>query len=147
MSGKTSQISITKIRYIIIMFKITAFFIITLCTRLYMRVGILITCGKHLHDRIISLSGGLSSCNYCSPGTFHWSVCTKPGKWAIWCICVNVYGICLYLRCCILDFGIVLIVRYFLFFLLLFYMVDMYDNICFVLINSSLTLYFLACIN
>ena len=33
------------------------FFIITLLSRLYVRVGILLTCGKHLHDRIISLKG------------------------------------------------------------------------------------------
>ena len=42
-----------------IMFKIIAFFMITLFARIYVRVGILLTCGKHLpmHDRIISLTG------------------------------------------------------------------------------------------
>jgi hypothetical protein len=39
------------------MFKIIAFFIITLFARLYARVGILLTYGKHLHDCIISVRG------------------------------------------------------------------------------------------
>ena len=39
------------------MLKIISFFIITLFDRLYMRVGILLTCGKHVHDCIISLRG------------------------------------------------------------------------------------------
>ena len=37
------------------MFKIVTFFIITLFARLCMRFGILLTCGKHLHDHIILL--------------------------------------------------------------------------------------------
>ena len=40
-----------------IIFKIIAFFIITLFARLFVRVGILLTYGKHLLDRIISLRG------------------------------------------------------------------------------------------
>ena len=39
------------------MFKIIAFFMITFNTRLYVRVGILLTRGKLLHDCIISLRG------------------------------------------------------------------------------------------
>ena len=39
------------------MLKNIAFFIITLFTRLYVRAGILLTWGKHLHDSIISLRG------------------------------------------------------------------------------------------
>ena len=42
------------------MFKIIAFFIIKLTTQLYVRVGILHTCGKHVHGRIMSLRGGLA---------------------------------------------------------------------------------------
>jgi len=38
-------------------FKIIAFFMITLIARLYVSVGILLSCGKHLHDHIISLRG------------------------------------------------------------------------------------------
>ena len=40
-----------------IMFKILAFFIIMLYARLYVRVGISLTCGKHLHNLIICLRG------------------------------------------------------------------------------------------
>ena len=39
------------------MFKIIAFFIITMFARLYVRFGNLLTYGKHMHDRIISLIG------------------------------------------------------------------------------------------
>jgi hypothetical protein len=42
----------------ILLFKIIVFFIITLCGRLYVRVGILLTWKlKRVHDRIISLRG------------------------------------------------------------------------------------------
>jgi len=34
-----------------------AFFATKLVTELYWRIGILLACGKHLHDRIISLKG------------------------------------------------------------------------------------------
>jgi hypothetical protein len=51
---------VTKNKYMTcIMFKIIALFIIMLFTRLYVRVGILFTRGKHLHDRILSLRWGL----------------------------------------------------------------------------------------
>ena len=40
-----------------IMFKIIAFFIITLLARLYARVRILLLCGMHLHGHLISLRG------------------------------------------------------------------------------------------
>ena len=40
-----------------ILFKIKAIFIQTLFFWFYMRVGTLLTCGKHLHERIISLRG------------------------------------------------------------------------------------------
>ena len=42
---------------------------------LYVRVGILLTCEKHLHDRIISLRGEVWH--------FYGSACTKSGKWAV----------------------------------------------------------------
>ena len=38
-----------------IMFKSTAFFIITPFSLLYMKIDIFLTCGKYLHDRIILL--------------------------------------------------------------------------------------------
>jgi len=56
-----------------------AFFIITLFARLYMRVGILPTCGKHLHGCIISLRGEAWA-NITSPVNFHWIAFIKPGK-------------------------------------------------------------------
>ena len=37
------------------MFRIIVFFIITLFALLYVRFGIVLACGEHLHDRIISL--------------------------------------------------------------------------------------------
>ena len=37
------------------MFNIIALSITTLFTQLYVRVDILLTCGKHLHDRITSV--------------------------------------------------------------------------------------------
>ena len=46
---------IRRLNILCIMFKITAFFIITLLARLFVRVDILLTCGRHLHDRIISV--------------------------------------------------------------------------------------------
>jgi len=46
-----------KSKLLCVMFIIIAFFIITLFARFYVRVGILLTCGKHLHDGITSLRG------------------------------------------------------------------------------------------
>ena len=37
------------------MYKFIAFFTIKLLARLYVRVGVSLTCGKHLHGRIIYL--------------------------------------------------------------------------------------------
>ena len=96
-----------------------AFFIITMCARLYMyiRVGILIPYGKHLHDSIISHWGeAWAHAIIVAPPLFI-EVSVQSLESELSCICVNVYIFCLYLRCCILDFGIVLIVRYFLFFI------------------------------
>ena len=44
-----------RLNILCIKFKIIAFFIITLFNRLYARACILLTYGKHFHDRIISL--------------------------------------------------------------------------------------------
>ena len=40
-----------------VIFMIIVFFIIILFVRLYLRVCILLTCGKHVHDCIISMKG------------------------------------------------------------------------------------------
>jgi len=71
----------------------STFFITTLHTQLNVRVDILLMCGKHLHDRIISL----------------------PGE--VWYICVLGYGYRFSLVSSIFrfDFGTVLMVWYFLF--------------------------------
>jgi len=42
---------------LLFMFKIIAFFLVTLFSQLRVRVGILLTCKEHLQDRIISLRG------------------------------------------------------------------------------------------
>ena len=69
--------------------KIRAIFITTRFTRLNARVGILLTCRKHLHDRIISLRGEIWTNKTFNPATLYWSVCTKPGKWAFMYLCVS----------------------------------------------------------
>jgi len=43
------------------LFKIIVFFIIMMFAQLYVRVGILLSCGKHWHDCIISLRGEIWS--------------------------------------------------------------------------------------
>ena len=71
-------------------------FKITLFARLYVRVGILLIWDMHLHDRIISLRGEVwVHETSLASATFHWSACSKSGKWAIMHLCVK----------CI-DFGI-----------------------------------------
>jgi len=49
---------ITKIKYIMYNFKDNSFIHNnTVCVAICARVDILLTCGKHLHDRIVSLRG------------------------------------------------------------------------------------------
>ena len=66
------------------MYKIIAFFMITLFTRLYVRIGILPTEGKQMYDSIISIRGNdWVHKTSLIPATFDWSSCTKPGKWTV----------------------------------------------------------------
>jgi hypothetical protein len=51
------KIDTTILNILCLKFKIIAFFITTLFARLHARVGILLTCGKLMHDRIISPTG------------------------------------------------------------------------------------------
>jgi hypothetical protein len=44
-----------RLNILYIMFKIIVSFILTLFCRLYVKIGILLKSGKHLHDRFISL--------------------------------------------------------------------------------------------
>ena len=56
-----------------IIFKIIAFFMQTLFARLYLKVGVLLTCWKHMNDRIISPSGEIwAHKNQLNPATFYW---------------------------------------------------------------------------
>ena len=71
-----------------IMFKIIAFFITTLFTVLHVRVSILLTCGKHMHDPIIQLWGEVwAHKTSFNPTTFHWTPCSMTGKWLVMHMC------------------------------------------------------------
>ena len=52
---KTSVSS--RLNILCVMFKIIKLFTVTLFARSSVRIGILLTCGNNLHDRIISLRG------------------------------------------------------------------------------------------
>ena len=66
---------------------------------LYMRIGILLECGKHLNDRIISLKEGrFGSKKLPYPATFHWSARTNPGQWATMYLCVRAAAMYLCVR-------------------------------------------------
>jgi hypothetical protein len=56
-----------------------------------MRVDILLSCGKHIHDCIISFTGDAwaHKTSLTPSHFFYWSACTKPGKWAV--ICMYLY--------------------------------------------------------
>ena len=64
------------------MFKIIVFVIITLFPRIYVRVGILLTCGKHLPDHIGSLRVEVWAHIISLTPPRYLSVCTRPGKLA-----------------------------------------------------------------
>ena len=99
-----------RLNILCIMLKIIALFIITLFAPLYARIGILLTRGKHLLHRIISLRGKVwAHITSLTPSTFYWSVCTKPEHW-----CCG-YIFCLY-AILIFDFRIGPTVSYFFFF-------------------------------
>jgi len=73
------------------MFKIIAFFIIKLFAQLCVRVEILLTCGKHVHHRIISLRGETWAYKTClTPPLFIEApvpLYPKTGKWALIYVC------------------------------------------------------------
>jgi hypothetical protein len=73
----------TKIKYI--MYKSVELSVITtLVTQLYVRIGILLTYVKYLHDRIISLRGEvLVYKTILTPPLCIEDPCTKPRKWAV----------------------------------------------------------------
>jgi hypothetical protein len=70
------------------MFRIIAFFMIMLFVRLYVRIGILLACGNHLHDSIILLrrEAWTHKTSLSSPLFFGVPVPRKGSEWS--CICV-----------------------------------------------------------
>ena len=68
--------------------QLIAFFIITLFTLLYVKVGILLTYWKHWHDRIISLSREVCArkTSMALPHFIEVSVLSLESEWS--CICV-----------------------------------------------------------
>ena len=71
-----------------IMFKLIAFFMITLFARLYERVWILLTYGKHLHDHIISLrvEVWVHKTRLAPPSSIEVSVPSKEHGWSCTCV-------------------------------------------------------------
>ena len=111
-----------KLNILCIMFKVISFFIIKLFAMLYERVDILLTCGKHLHDRIISLRGEIwtgevwaHKTNLTPPHFIEVSVLQESQRSYI---CVLRLSVLVLSTILIFDFGIVPIVWYFLFFVL-----------------------------
>jgi hypothetical protein len=100
------------------MYKIIAFFIITLFTWLYMRVGILLTHGTHLHDCIISLRRVVKAHTIRLTPQFSFPEVSVPSQEnEQLCICVSGVSILPLSTILIFYFGIVPTVWYFLFFL------------------------------
>ena len=68
-------------------------FLDTLFSWLYVRVGISLTCGKYLHNRIISLIWKMWAHKPSLIKTYifilYWSANSNPGKWAVICMCVR----------------------------------------------------------
>ena len=72
---------------------ILCFKIITLFSWLYLRVGILLTYGKHLHDCIISLREEVLAHKISLTITIiYWNACTKPGMWAVMYLWASFYN-------------------------------------------------------
>ena len=106
-----SQLSIyTKL---CIMFKIIVFFIIKLFIWLYVRIGIVLLCRKHMHNHIISLRGEIQAHITSLPLPLFIEVPVTSQECERSCICVLVVLILLHSTILILDFGNVLTVQYF----------------------------------
>ena len=93
-----------------IMFKIIAFFR-TLFARLYVRIGILFTCGKHLHDCIISLRWDAwvnKMTSNLTLATLYWSAWpSQENEWSYICVSgVSILHLSPQFNCW-LDFGTV----------------------------------------
>ena len=57
----------------------------------YLRIGFILTCGKHLLDSIISLKGGVwaQKKTKFNLTIFYWNASERPGKWAVMYMCVR----------------------------------------------------------
>ena len=93
-----------------IMFKIIVFFIIKLFIWLYVRIGIVLLCRKHMHNHIISLRGEIWAHITSLPLPLFIEVPVTSQECERSCICVLVVLILLLSTILILDFGNVLTV-------------------------------------
>ena len=100
-----------------IKFKIRAFFITTLFARLYMMVGILLTCIKHLHDHNISLRGEGQEYKTSLTLPLFIEVPVPSQESEQSCICVLGEYILPHVAIVLLDFGIVPSAWYIVFFI------------------------------
>jgi hypothetical protein len=98
------------------MFKIMAFFIITLFARLFVKVDILLTCEKYLYDNIISLRGKIWDHKTSLIQPHFIEVSVPRQEWERSCICILRVLILSLSTILILDFRIVPTVWHFLFF-------------------------------
>jgi len=102
------------------MFKIIVFFIITLLAMLYARVDILLTCAKHSHDLIFSLTWEILAhkTSLAPPSFIEVPVPSQESEWS--CICVLGVLILSLPTIFLLTFGTVSTVWYLFVFLLTF---------------------------
>ena len=90
-------------------------YIITLFTQLYVRVGILLTSGKYLHDHIISLRGEIRANKTCLTLPLFIEVSEPSQEVEQSCICVLKVTMLLLSTIFLLDFRTVQTVWYFCF--------------------------------
>jgi hypothetical protein len=109
---------VTQIKYIIYNVQDYCVLYKTLLARLYMRLGILLTCRKHLHDCIISVRVDVWAHNISLTPPLFIEVPIPSQKSARSCICVLRVSILSLFKILIIEFEINLTVWYFYFILL-----------------------------
>ena len=87
-----------RLNILCIKFKIGAFFLTTLLIQSYVRIDILLTCGKHLHDCIISLRGDVWDHKISLTPPLFIEVPVPSQDNDMSCICVLEVTICLFQR-------------------------------------------------
>jgi len=80
------------------MYNVHDYNVITLLAWIYVRVGILLTCGKHLHDHIISLKGDVWGHKTSLTQPRFTEVPVPSKEYDRSCIYVVGYQFCLFLR-------------------------------------------------